>query len=196
MNNPSAIQQGWWHHARMCQSPNYDDRPAHAQIDLLVLHSISLPPAQYGGAYIEQLFTNQLDCAAHPYFERLRNMRVSAHFVIDRHGNTTQYVSCNHRAWHAGQSSWRGRNRCNDDSIGIELEGLEGLHFTPAQYHTLKQLTHALLHAYPIDYIAGHEHIAPTRKADPGAGFDWKYFQKITQLPCTYFPEGVLISSS
>lgn len=191
MSTPQAWQHGWWHHAHTCPSPNYDARPANAQIDLIVIHSISLPPGEYGGAYIQHLFTNQLDWNAHPYFASIRNLRVSAHFVINRNGSTTQYVSCNQRAWHAGQSCWRGRTRCNDDSIGIELEGLDGQTFTPAQYHALQQLACAIAQHYPICHIAGHEHIAPTRKTDPGAGFDWQLFQSTTQLPKAWFPSGI-----
>lgn len=139
----------------------------------MVLHSISLPPGVYGGSCIEQLFTNHLDWAAHPYFEGLRGLVVSAHFLIRRDGKLLQFVSCDQRAWHAGQSTWRGRDRCNDYSIGVELEGLEGDAFENQQYQTLVTLLRALERRYPVAEVVGHEHVAPTRKHDPGAGFDW-----------------------
>lgn len=194
MTNPFVWQQGWWQNAHICPSSNCDARPLGAQVDLIVIHSISLPPGKYGGVYIQQLFTNQLNWDAHPYFDTIRGLRVSAHFVIDRDGNTTQYVSCKQRAWHAGTSCWRGRECCNDDSIGIELEGLDGQKFTSAQYKALQILACAIVQTYPIAYIAGHEHIAPMRKTDPGAGFDWQYFQKISKLPVDWFPDSVWVA--
>jgi len=154
-------------------SPNFGPRPAKACIDLLVVHSISLPPGSYGGPEVEQLFTNRLDWDAHPYFQTIRGTQVSAHFFIRRDGALVQFVSCDERAWHAGASSYRGRGNCNDDSIGVELEGLEGDTFTPAQYQSLADLVHAIAHHYPLAYVAGHEHIAPGRKGDPGPGFQW-----------------------
>ena len=154
-------------------SPNCGERPAGTEVSLLVVHSISLPPGSFGGDTIERLFTNRLDTTAHPYFAGLRGLRVSAHFLIRRDGACVQFVSCDARAWHAGESTWRGRDNCNDYSIGIELEGLEGLRFERAQYRTLAALVRALARRYPLREIVGHEHVAPGRKADPGAGFDW-----------------------
>jgi AmpD protein len=139
----------------------------------LVIHSISLPPGEYGTGQVQRLFTNQLDWDAHPYFEGIRGLQVSAHFFIARDGQLWQFVSCNDRAWHAGASSWRGKANCNDDSIGIELEGLEGDSFESAQYDSLASLGAALLGSFPVSDVLGHEHIAPGRKQDPGPGFDW-----------------------
>ncbi|WP_370645904.1 1,6-anhydro-N-acetylmuramyl-L-alanine amidase AmpD [Pseudacidovorax sp. NFM-22] len=164
---------GWLRAARRLDSPNFGPRPAGACIDLLVVHSISLPPGHYGGEEVQQLFTNRLDWDAHPYFAQIRGLEVSAHFYIRRDGELWQFVSADDRAWHAGVSQWRGRASCNDDSVGVELEGLEGERFEDAQYETLAQLARALSACYPIAYVAGHEHIAPGRKYDPGPGFDW-----------------------
>lgn len=164
---------GWWPGARPVASPNHGPRPDGTAVTLLVLHSISLPPGVYGGDEIERLFTNTLDWNAHPYFEQIRGAEVSAHFVIRRDGEVLQFVSCDRRAWHAGQSAWCGRANCNDFSIGIELEGLEGTAFEPAQYAALGPLVAALATAYPLADVAGHEHVAPGRKHDPGAAFDW-----------------------
>ena len=169
----SAFEQGWWRHAFRLDSPNFGVRPATAAIDLVVIHSISLPPGEYGTGCVQQLFTNQLDWDAHPYFTSIRGAEVSAHFFIERNGNTWQFVSCEARAWHAGQSNFQGRENCNDYSIGIELEGLEGKRFEEAQYESLNALVAALQAHYPIRFIAGHEEIAPGRKQDPGAGFEW-----------------------
>jgi len=168
---------GWLHAARRLPSPNQDARPAQAVVDLVVIHCISLPPGVYGSGAVQQLFTNQLDCAAHPSFPSLRGLRVSAHFFITRAGLVWQFVGCDARAWHAGSSCWRARARCNDDSIGIELEGLDGHTFEPAQYAALTRLCHAIARRYPIAHIAGHAHIAPDRKRDPGSGFDWPHLQ-------------------
>ncbi len=166
-------QHGWNSRATRLDSPNFGPRPPAACVDLVVVHSISLPPGQYGGNEVQHLFTNQLDCSAHPYYEQLRGLQVSAHFYIRRDGQLWQFVSCDDRAWHAGQSAYRGRSNCNDDSIGIELEGLEGQLFEDAQYQGLITLCQDLRHCYPVAHIAGHEHIAPGRKLDPGPGFDW-----------------------
>jgi len=174
--------QGWYRPATRVDSPNFGPRPPHIQVDLIVLHSISLPPGQYGGPEVRQLFTNQLDWQAHPYFQSIEGTTVSSHFFIQRSGVVWQFVSCDDRAWHAGVSSYRGRPNCNDDSIGIELEGLEGEPFEPAQYAALAHLCASLMQHYPIAHIAGHEHIAPGRKCDPGPGFDWIQFQKNTNL--------------
>ncbi len=170
--------QGWWRGARRCPSPNFGPRPPGASIDLAVIHSISLPPGEYGGDDVERLFTNRLDPDAHPYYERLRGLRVSAHFLIRRDGERVQFVSCDERAWHAGASRWRGRDGCNDWSIGIELEGLEGERFERAQYRSLATLLRALCRRYPVAEVVGHEHVAPGRKADPGPGFDWALLQR------------------
>ena len=175
LNAQSAAlwQNGWYRFARQQPSPNFGERPPSAAIDLIVLHSISLPPGRYGGNEVQQLFMNQLDCDADPYFAQLRQLTLSSHFYIRRGGELWQFVSCDARAWHAGASYWRGRDNCNDDSIGIELEGLEGDRFEPAQYESLATLCPALAAHYPIAHVAGHEHIAPDRKRDPGSGFDW-----------------------
>lgn len=183
---------GWYQFSGRLASPNYGPRPAGAKVDLIVLHSISLPPGQYGGDEVQRLFTNQLDWNQHPYFKSIRGMEVSAHFYIRRQGELQQFVSANDRAWHAGVSSYRGRSNCNDDSIGIELEGIEGGLFEDRQYETLAGLCAAILQGYPIAHIAGHEHIAPGRKADPGTGFDWRLFQQSLGLAPRYFPAGLL----
>ena len=183
---------GKYRPARWLASPNFGPRPALARIDLVVLHSISLPPGIYGGQQVQDLFTNQLDWAQHPYFKQIQGLKVSAHFYVRRTGEIWQFVSCDDRAWHAGTSHYRGRNNCNDDSIGIELEGLEGDTFEIAQYQALATLCPAISHRYPIAHFAGHEHIAPGRKADPGSGLDWNLLQKYLGLGNPYFPEGVL----
>jgi AmpD protein len=168
---------GWLSEARQCPSPNLGDRPVDALVDLIVVHSISLPPGVFGGPEVEQLFTNRLDWDAHPYFAQIRGMQVSSHFFIRRNGELVQFVSTVDRAWHAGASEWCGRHNCNDFSIGVELEGLEGGRFTVAQYQRLAQLCERLRQHHPIEHIAGHEHIAPGRKQDPGRGFDWAQLQ-------------------
>ncbi|MFZ4287932.1 1,6-anhydro-N-acetylmuramyl-L-alanine amidase AmpD [Variovorax sp. HJSM1_2] len=187
MNEP-LWHNGWYRYAHAQASPNFGPRPAGAQIDLLVLHSISLPPGQYGGDEVCALFCNTLDWDAHPYFQGIRGLQVSAHFFIRRDGALWQFVSCDARAWHAGASHYRGRDNCNDDSIGIELEGLEGDTFEAAQYETLVSLVTALGLAYPIRHVAGHEHIAPGRKLDPGPGFDWPALRKATGWSAEVFP--------
>lgn len=170
--------EGWCSLAQAIVSPNFGPRPQNSTIDLIVVHSISLPPGEFSGNYITELFTNQLDWDAHPYFQSIKGLEVSCHFLIKRDGSIVQYVSCNERAWHAGNSCYRGRYNCNDDSIGVELEGLEGGLFTKAQYVNLVLLTQTIIQHYPISHIAGHEHIAPGRKFDPGAGFDWLQFSQ------------------
>jgi AmpD protein len=164
---------GWWYGARRVESPNYNERPDGERVTLAVIHSISLPPGVYGGDEIERLFTNRLDWDAHPYFQQIRGIEVSSHFVIRRDGELLQFVSCERRAWHAGRSQWRGRDECNDFSIGIELEGLEGETFEDAQYDALIELLRVSIARYPIAEVVGHEHVAPTRKIDPGPGFEW-----------------------
>jgi AmpD protein len=180
---------GWYRYARVLSSPNFGPRPEHALIDLIVVHSISLPPGNYGQHHVQQLFTNQLDWDAHPYFQSIRGLQVSAHFFISRTGELWQFVSCDKRAWHAGQSSYRGRGNCNDDSIGVELEGLEGGCFEAEQYETLSALCSALLARYPIAHVAGHQHIAPGRKDDPGSGFDWQLLKRHLAAPDKFLPE-------
>ena len=166
--------QGWYIGAQHCASPNFGVRPADAVLDLVLLHSISLPPGVYGGDAVQRLFTNTLDWDAHPYFQTIRGLEVSAHFFIRRDGALWQFVSCDNRAWHAGQSSYRGRDNCNDFSIGIELEGLEGQNFEPGQYAALRVLLTALMENYPVRFLAGHSDVAPGRKIDPGSGFEWR----------------------
>jgi AmpD protein len=171
-------RDGWYRPARRCPSPNFGPRPAGIDISLIVLHAISLPPGVYGGGAVLDLFGNRLDWDAHPYFQTLRGLQVSTHFFIRRDGALIQCVSGDARAWHAGQSSWRGRVNCNDYAIGIELEGLDGGAFEVPQYTALTHLAASLARHYPIDAVAGHEHIAPGRKHDPGPGFDWARFQR------------------
>lgn len=171
-----TFTQHWIDQARQVPSPNYNARPIADDIALLVIHNISLPPGQFGGDQIEALFQNRLDCDAHPYFESLRELRVSSHFLIRRDGELVQFVPCDRRAWHAGVSSWQGRDNCNDYSLGIELEGTDHLAYEEAQYRTLAALCAALIRTYPglsHEAITGHEHIAPGRKTDPGSAFDW-----------------------
>lgn len=163
--------------ARYVASPNCDERPPGAAITLLVIHNISLPPGEFGGDGIARLFTNELDVAAHPYYQTLAGLRVSAHFLIRRTGELLQFVPCTKRAWHAGVSSWCGRSGCNDFSIGIELEGADDVPYTDAQYRVLVELARTLQSAYPITDIAGHCDIAPARKTDPGPSFDWTRFR-------------------
>ncbi len=169
---------GWSSGVLREPSPNFDVRPDGMAVELLVIHNISLPPGQFGGPYIADLFGNRLDCDAHPYFDQLRALRVSAHFLIRRDGTVMQFVSANDRAWHAGLSSFCGRERCNDFSIGIELEGSDFEAFEAAQYEALADLTRALQERYPLNHVTGHEHIAPGRKTDPGPFFDWTRFRK------------------
>jgi AmpD protein len=169
---------GWSGNVLREPSPNFDARAADTKIDLLVIHNISLPPGQFGGPYIADLFGNRLDCDADPYFDRLRTLRVSAHFLIRRDGTVMQFVSANDRAWHAGASSFCGRERCNDFSIGIELEGTDFEAFEAIQYDRLAELTDALQARYPLTDVLGHEHIAPGRKTDPGPFFDWARYRE------------------
>ncbi len=186
----SAVwSEGWYRYAHHIPSPNFEPRPSTASVDLVVLHSISLPPGEFGGDAIENFFTNSLDHDSHPYFDHLRGVKVSAHFLIRRGGELIQFVSCDQRAWHAGVSTHRARSNCNDFSIGIELEGLEGDTFTAYQYESLISLVPLVMAQYPISALAGHEHIAPKRKKDPGDGFVWRYLQQGLGLKATYFPE-------
>ncbi|KGW85292.1 1,6-anhydro-N-acetylmuramyl-L-alanine amidase AmpD [Burkholderia pseudomallei] len=180
---------GWVDGARREPSPNFEARPDGAAISLVVIHNISLPPGEFGGDAIVALFQNRLDCDAHPYYAaHLRGVRVSAHFLVRRDGALIQFVSCDARAWHAGASSFFGRERCNDFSIGIELEGADDVAFDARQYATLAALARALAARYPIDAFAGHEHVAPGRKTDPGPHFDWQRFADDGGFPPRYFP--------
>lgn len=159
--------------ARYVPSPNCDERPADVPIELVVVHNISLPPREFGGPGIIDLFLNRLRADAHPYYAGIAHMRVSAHFLIRRDGELIQFVPCTRRAWHAGVSSWRVRERCNDFSVGIELEGADDIAYEDAQYARLRALLTALKQHYPVQDVVGHSDIAPTRKTDPGPAFDW-----------------------
>lgn len=168
------VQPADWYH-----SPNYNQRPEGAlgEVSLLVIHNISLPPAQFGGGFVQQFFQNQLNSKQHPYFEEISALKVSSHLFIERDGRLNQFVNLNQRAWHAGASCYQGRQNCNDFSIGIELEGIDTLAYTDKQYAVLIELTKALMKEYPAitaQRIIGHEHIAPSRKTDPGMAFDWQ----------------------
>lgn len=165
--------QGWLDAARHVPSPNCDARPPGMEIDLVVIHNISLPPRVYGGNGVVELFTNRLDAAEHPYYRDIHQLKVSAHFFIRRDGELMQFVPCTLRAWHAGASQWQGRERCNDFSIGIELEGCDEEPFEEVQYQVLQRLLVALRAAYPLAAVTGHADIAPGRKTDPGPCFDW-----------------------
>lgn len=172
----SIDETGWCAQAQRQPSPNFDARVNASDIDLLVIHNISLPPGQFGGPYIADLFDNCLDCDAHPYFDQLRTLRVSAHFLIRRDGSLMQFVSTYDRAWHAGISVFEGRERCNDFSIGVELEGSDFVPFETQQYLTLAALTAALQRRHALRAVTGHEHIAPGRKTDPGPFFEWNTY--------------------
>jgi AmpD protein len=185
-------QSGWLHagpRVSLSPSPNFNERPTQDDVALLVIHNISLPPGQFGTPYIRDLFLNQLDLKADPWFTCLEGLKVSAHFLIDRTGHITQFVSCDARAWHAGVSSFEGREQCNDFSIGIELEGTDTLPYTDAQYGSLQTLTDTLTARYPLQAVRGHEHIAPVRKTDPGASFDWVRYNIATNRRELSWPE-------
>lgn len=178
-HNRPTLHGGWLSSARRVISPNFNQRPAGTPVSLLVIHNISLPMGEYGTPYIEQLFTNTLDCKAHDSFESLIGVTVSSHFLIKRDGELVQFVNCDDRAWHAGISNFEGVENCNDYSVGIELEGCDLEAFTDKQYQALMQVTQALLDYYPElthNRITGHEHIAPGRKTDPGPYFDWERY--------------------
>lgn len=183
MTNSYRVIDGILSPARFQLSPNQDERPEGQYVDLLVIHNISLPPGQFGGPFIEELFCNNLNPQDHVYFKDIYQLRVSAHLLIRRSGEVIQFVPFNRRAWHAGQSCYRGRSRCNDFSIGVELEGTDQLTFTDVQYTELGKITLSLMASYPsltIDRICGHQHIAPERKTDPGPCFDWRrYFERL-----------------
>jgi N-acetyl-anhydromuramoyl-L-alanine amidase len=170
---PPAIERGWLRCSARMPSPNCDDRPAGMPIDLIIIHNISLPPGRYGGGHVERFFCNELDVEADPYFSEIADLRVSAHLLIERGGATTQFVPFDQRAWHAGLSEFEGRPRCNDFSIGIELEGTDFEPFADAQYAALNSALAALVAAYPIRALRGHSDVAPGRKTDPGPFFQW-----------------------
>lgn len=170
---PRFDAAGWLLTASRVPSPNCDERPPGTAVTLAVIHGISLPPGEFGGDGVLRLFTNTLDAGAHPYYAAVACLRVSAHFLVRSDGALLQFVPCQLRAWHAGASSWRGRERCNDFSIGVELEGTDIRPYTARQYERLARLVRALRSRYPIDDLAGHSDIAPGRKTDPGAAFDW-----------------------
>jgi len=174
---------GLLHGARFIASPNCDERPEGSTIELLVIHNISLPPGEFGGPGIVELFTNRLDPGAHPYYHEIAGRKVSAHFLIRRDGELIQFVPCGRRAWHAGESNWRGRSRCNDFSIGIELEGTDAVPFENAQYERLAELARALARTYPGVASVGHADIAPGRKTDPGPCFDWDRYRELLKHP-------------
>jgi AmpD protein len=170
---------GWCQGVQVCPSPNFNERPA-GEVSLLVIHNISLPPAQFATGKVQEFFQNRLDVTEHPYFAGIADLRVSAHFLIERDGKVTQFVSCLERAWHAGVSIFEGRETCNDFSVGIELEGTDDLPFTDAQYQALIVLTRHLQKAFPaitVERICGHSDIAPGRKTDPGPAFDWARYR-------------------
>jgi len=175
-----TVDRDWWPPARVLESPNQDARPARIEPELIVVHAISLPPGEFGGPHVAELFQNRLDPDAHPYFAQIADLRVSAHVLIDREGMATQFVPFSRRAWHAGVSQWRGRERCNDFSIGIELEGTDDDPFTPVQYAELARLIGWLRERFPAiapDALVGHCDIAPGRKTDPGPHFDWAHLE-------------------
>lgn len=170
---------GWLDGVRRAPSPNCDERPTAQPPRLIVVHAISLPPGEFGGDGIERLFANMLDPAMHPYYREIQSLRVSAHFLIRRDGSTVQFVPCRLRAWHAGASRWRGLERCNDFSIGIELEGCDEQAFAPPQYDALARLVSVLRRHYPIEDVVGHADISPGRKSDPGPHFDWALLDRL-----------------
>ncbi len=183
MNFTLDKKKEWLEQARRLLSPNCDERPADVVIDLVVIHGISLPPRQYGGPYIDQLFTNMLDTAEHPYFLEVGHLKISSHLLVSRNGNITQYVPFNLRAWHAGESEFKGRKTCNDFSIGIEFEGCDEEPYEKIQYEIVADLLKVLKSNWPAinnDRIVGHSDIAPGRKTDPGPVFDWSYFFSLT----------------
>lgn len=168
-----GTNSGWLKGLKRCATPNSDARPPGSVIRLIIVHAISLPPGEFGGGGVEALFSNRLDPEGHPYYEAIADLRVSAHFFIRRDGELIQFVSVEDRAWHAGKSSWRGQERCNDYSIGIELEGSDKAPYESAQYRSLVELVRCLQAEYPIDEIVGHADVAPGRKTDPGPFFEW-----------------------
>lgn len=186
-NAALRLVDGWVEGARRQPSPNCDERPEGMPVDLVVVHAISLPPEQFGGPGVEQLFTNCLDPAEHPYYAEIHALRVSAHFLIRRDGELIQFVPVGKRAWHAGVSCWNGRERCNDFSIGIELEGSDTRPFEPVQYRRLAALIGVLKGAFPLRGVAGHADIAPGRKTDPGPFFDWAQLRALLPAETALF---------
>jgi AmpD protein len=184
-NGPLSISNGRLCSARIVNSPNFNERPEGVDdIDLLVIHNVSLPPEQFGGKYIEHFFCNQLDENAHPYFKTIAGLQVSAHLLITREGEVIQFVPFGARAWHAGRSCFGARKECNDYSLGIELEGADTIAYTDTQYRVLASVTKALMHYYPgitKERIVGHNDIAPERKTDPGEAFSWQHFFKLLE---------------
>ena len=179
MNRFHLSDEGLVREARQIPSPNCDERPPGMAVELLVIHNISLPPGEFGGTGIIDLFTNRLDPTAHPYYVQIAHLRVAAHFLIRRDGELIQFVACAKRAWHAGASQWRGRERCNDFSIGVELEGTDASGYTEQQYGALATLASVLARRYPQLAVAGHAEIAPGRKTDPGPSFDWSRLPRL-----------------
>lgn len=182
MNADFTIQAGWLTAQKRVISPHFSARPCRQDISLLVIHYISLPPEEFGGDFIDRFFSGTLDPSLHPYFEEIRDLKVSAHVLINRQGQLTQYVNFEEMAWHAGVSCFEGREKCNEFSIGIELEGSNNQPFTEAQYRSLARLTQAIMHHYPAitsQRIVGHNQIAPGRKIDPGQYFDWDYYRRL-----------------
>jgi len=180
----SALMRG----ARQVASPNRDARPDGMEADLIVVHGISLPPGEFGGPWIDRLFTNTLPADAHPYFEEVASLRVSSHLVVMRDGSVTQFVKFTDRAWHAGKSSYQGREACNDFSVGVELEGTDTLAYEDAQYRALAEIVTALCIAYPTltpERMAGHSDVSPGRKTDPGAAFDWPHARRLISAACS-----------
>ena len=178
------IQDGWLSEAVHLSSPNFNERPQPIEINLLIIHNISLPPGRFGGGHIQAFFLNQLDANSHAYFKQIRDLQVSAHCLIERSGEVTQFVSFNDRAWHAGKSEFSGVADCNDYSIGIELEGTDNLTYAEIQYLTLADLTAQIMTRYPKitkDRIVGHCDVSPGRKTDPGAAFDWLLFRELLE---------------
>lgn len=186
----ASSTDGWWPQARRVDSPNFGPRPAPAEISLLLIHNISLPPGRFDGDAVERFFTNTLDTTAHPYFEQISGLEVSAHFFIRRSGETLQFVSVLDRAWHAGRSCWQGQENCNDYSVGVELEGTDDLPYAEAQYATLLALLSFLRRYWPLRAVAGHCHVAPGRKTDPGASFSWPRLRQA--MPDLLFPDDVV----
>ncbi len=173
------VVNGWLQPAEIIPSPNFDSRPLGCDVDLLVIHNISLPPGEYGGGDVQRFFCNTLDCQKHPYFENLIDLKVSSHLLIDRQGVVTQFVAFDKRAWHAGHSNFYGREACNDFSIGIELEGVDDQAYSECQYRSLIAVTKVLMKTFPAlnkQHIVGHNTIAPDRKTDPGEAFDWDQY--------------------
>ena len=191
MNLQVDLETGLMRGAKQIASPNYDARPAGVEADLIVIHGISLPPGEFGGPWIERLFTNTLPAEIHPYFAEVAPLRVSSHLVVQRDGALTQYVSFADRAWHAGQSNYQGRAACNDFSVGVELEGTDALPYEATQYAALAEVVAALCAAYPrlsADRLVGHSEIAPGRKTDPGPAFDWPRARRLIGAACRQVP--------